>query len=126
MRLKKKSIISKKSIDLYGAPVTLRRHIIVDTGFDMKKLYLGNLPYTVTEEEVNDAFFEVGKIDNLKFINDRDTGKFRGFAFVEMEDLEALREMRGTVIGGRKLFINEAREKQTREEQKDVPVLQEA
>ena len=54
-----------------------------------KKVYVGNLSFGATEDQVRDLFSEFGDIQSIAMINDRDTGRFRGFAFVEMEDSAA-------------------------------------
>lgn len=78
-----------------------------------KKIYVGNLPFSATEDEVREKFEEFGRVLSVNLISDRDTGRPRGFGFVEMEDGEqadeAIRAMDQTEMGGRKLNINEAR-----------------
>ena len=76
-----------------------------------KKIYVGNLSFHATEEQVRDMFSEFGAIESLAMINDRDTGRFRGFAFVEMEDSAAnaaIKALNGKEIEGRELTVNEA------------------
>jgi cold-inducible RNA-binding protein len=78
----------------------------------MKKLYVGNLPFSATEEEVRELFAQHGTVESLAWITDRDTGRFRGFCFVEMEDSTAntaIQELNGQDFGGRELRVNEAR-----------------
>ena len=82
-----------------------------------KKLFVGNLAYSVSEEEVRDVFAEHGTIHSIKLILDRDTGRSRGFAFVEMDDSEAdaaMSALDGTEFLGRALRVNEAREREDR------------
>ena len=82
-----------------------------------KKLYVGNLPFTATEDEVRELFEEFGTIDSLAMINDRDTGRFRGFCFIEMENNaadEAINALNGTSFSGRNLTVNEARPRDDR------------
>ena len=77
-----------------------------------KKLYVGNLPYSSTETEVRDLFENHGTVESIAMINDRDTGRFRGFCFVEMPESEAvvaIKELDGKDFGGRALRVNEAR-----------------
>ncbi len=78
-----------------------------------KKLYIGNLPFTATEQELRDLFSPHGGIDTVSVITDRDTGRPRGFAFIEMEDEgaagTAIRALDGTDMGGRPLRVNEAK-----------------
>lgn len=83
----------------------------------MKKIYVGNLSFGATEQQVRDLFSEYGEIESLAMINDRDTGRFRGFAFVEMEDAAAkaaIEALNGLEVDGRVLNINEARPKEDR------------
>ena len=54
-----------------------------------KKIYVGNLSFDATEEQVNELFAQYGKVDSIAMITDRDSGRFRGFSFVEMEDSAA-------------------------------------
>ena len=80
----------------------------------MKVLYVGNLPFTATEEEVRAMYTEFGPVNSVKIIKDKETGRSRGFGFVEMEDDAALKAIEGTNgkdYSGRNLRVNEAREK---------------
>ena len=80
----------------------------------MTKLYVGNLPFTATEESVRNLFAPHGTVEKLSLITDRDTGQPRGFGFVEMSSSDASRAMQalnGTDFGGRPLKINEAQDK---------------
>jgi RNA recognition motif-containing protein len=82
-----------------------------------KKIYVGNLSFGATEEQVRELFSEFGAIQSLAMINDRDTGRFRGFAFVEMEDSAAnaaIKALNGKEIDGRELNVNEARPREER------------
>jgi RNA recognition motif-containing protein len=84
----------------------------------MKKLYVGNLPFSTTEEEVRELFAEHGTIESLTWITHQDTGRFRGFCFVEMEESAAsaaIENLNGTDIGGRPLRVNEAKPREDRE-----------
>lgn len=78
----------------------------------MKTIYVGNLPFTSTEQDVSDLFSAHGNVVSVKLINDRQTGRPRGFGFVEMDseaaDL-AIRELHQADFGGRSLTVNEAR-----------------
>ena len=78
-----------------------------------KKIYVGNLPFATTDEELAEFFGKHGKVISAKVITDRETGRSRGFGFVEMEEGadEAIRSFDGTEIGGRPLRVNEARER---------------
>ena len=80
----------------------------------MTKLYVGNLPFTVTEEAVRNLFAPHGTVEKISLINDRDTGRPRGFGFVEMSDSDAsraLQALNGQDMDGRALKINEAQER---------------
>ncbi|THB66481.1 MAG: RNA-binding protein [Desulfovibrio sp.] len=74
-------------------------------------LYVGNLPFSSTEEEVHNTFSEYGEVISVKLISDRETGRPRGFGFVEMEGgaEEAIQALDGKDFGGRSLKVNEAR-----------------
>ena len=77
-----------------------------------KKLYVGNLSYAATETQVREMFEEHGSIQSLAWITDRDTGRFRGFAFIEMEDSSAnaaMKALNGQMVDGREMRVNEAR-----------------
>ncbi|HTO55362.1 MAG TPA: RNA-binding protein [Myxococcota bacterium] len=80
-----------------------------------KKLYVGNLPFSATEDELRDLFERHGGVDSVKVITDRETGRPRGFAFVEMTEpsaaTDAIRALDGTQMGGRALKVNEAQDK---------------
>lgn len=80
----------------------------------MTKLYVGNLPFTATEQSVRDLFAPHGTVEKISLINDRDTGRPRGFGFVEMSNADASRAMQalnGTELEGRALKINEAQDR---------------
>jgi RNA recognition motif-containing protein len=81
----------------------------------MAKIYVGNCPYDVTEESLRELFATYGDVESVNVITDRDTGRPRGFAFVEMADgsaaQEAIKGLNGTEMGGRSLNVNEARPK---------------
>jgi len=82
-----------------------------------KKLYVGNLPFSATEEEVRELFEKHGAVHSVRLISDRETGRPRGFGFVEMDDTEAdaaMAALNGTDFGGRSLRVNEARERDER------------
>ena len=80
----------------------------------VKKLYVGNLPFSATEEEITQAFGEHGTVHSVALINDRETGRPRGFGFIEVDD-DALQTMisamDGKEMGGRALRVNEAQDK---------------
>jgi len=80
----------------------------------MTKLYVGNLPFTATEDAVRTLFSVHGTVEKISLINDRDTGRPRGFGFVEMSNADASRAMQalnGQDFSGRPLKINEAQDK---------------
>lgn len=80
----------------------------------MTKLYVGNLPFTATEDSVRALFTPHGTVEKLALISDRDTGRPRGFGFVEMASADAARAtqaLNGSDFGGRPLKINEAQER---------------
>ena len=80
-----------------------------------KKLYVGNLPFSATEEDLKDLFGRHGTVTSVKVITDRETGRPRGFAFVEMDAngaTEAMRALDGNQFGGRPLRVNEAQERE--------------
>jgi cold-inducible RNA-binding protein len=82
-----------------------------------KKLYVGNLSYDATEEQVRDLLSEYGKIESIAMINDRDSGNFRGFCFVEMEESAAngaINGLNGKDVDGRELKVNEAKPREER------------
>ena len=81
----------------------------------MTKLYVGNLPFTATDESVRELFSKHGTVEKVSLISDRDTGRPRGFGFVEMSSADASRAMQalnGTEFEGRALKVNEAQERE--------------
>ncbi len=81
-----------------------------------KKIYVGNLPFSTTEDEVRDLFSEYGTVGSVNLITDRETGRPRGFGFVEMESGadEAIQALNQRDMGGRNLNVSEARPRQDR------------
>jgi cold-inducible RNA-binding protein len=81
-----------------------------------KRLYVGNLSYDTTEVDLREAFGTAGAVVDVKVVMDRDTGRPRGFAFVEMgtdaEAQTAMSELNGRELGGRSLKVNEAQERE--------------
>ena len=80
----------------------------------MKKLYVGNLPFTATEDEITQLFGQHGTVHSVALINDRETGRPRGFGFVEVEDGDLqnmIQALDGQEVGGRALRVNEAQDK---------------
>jgi RNA recognition motif-containing protein len=82
------------------------------------KLYVGNLSFQTTEDDLLDLFSQAGNVASASLVTDRDTGRSRGFAFVEMASKEegeaAINQFNGVEIGGRALTVNEARPKESR------------
>jgi RNA recognition motif-containing protein len=78
-------------------------------------LYVGNLPFNSTEDQIRELFSTVGDVDSVKIITDRETGRSRGFCFVEMENAEgAISGLNGKDLDGRKITVSEAREREPR------------
>lgn len=81
----------------------------------MTNIYVGNLSFGATEDNIRDAFSEYGSVDSVRIITDRETGRSRGFAFVEMPDSaeaqKAIEALNNTEIDGRSVTVNEARPK---------------
>jgi RNA recognition motif-containing protein len=82
------------------------------------RLYVGNLPFGVTEQDLEEIFAQVGTVESTNIVTDRDTGRSRGFAFVEMETQEAadaaIQNFNGRELEGRSLTVNEARPRESR------------
>ena len=81
-----------------------------------KKIYVGNLPFTSTEVDLKAVFARHGTVDSVNIIMDRETGRPRGFAFVEMAEAsaaaDAIRALDGSDLGGRNIKVNEAQDRQ--------------
>ena len=84
----------------------------------MKNIFVGNLDFNTSEEELRQMFEAHGQVDRVSIMTDRDTGRSRGFGFVEMTNAEdgdkAIAALNGTQVGGRTLNVNEARPKMER------------
>jgi RNA recognition motif-containing protein len=84
-----------------------------------KKIYVGNLSFQTTETDLSDMFGEVGQVESVQIITDRDTGRSKGFGFVQMTDdaaaEKAIAQLNGKEVGGRNLTVNEARPMQKRD-----------
>ncbi|MGL6227315.1 MAG: RNA recognition motif domain-containing protein [Thermoguttaceae bacterium] len=82
------------------------------------KLYVGNLSYRTTEDELREKFEQYGSVDSVSIIMDRDSGRSKGFAFVEMSNRDeanaAINELNGATIGDRAIAVNEARPQEPR------------
>ncbi len=83
-----------------------------------KKLYVGNLPYSTAEDQLQELFSQAGEVTQVIVIKDRDTGRSKGFGFVEMESEagaeEAIKRFNGYSMGNRALTVNEARPREER------------
>ena len=82
-----------------------------------KKIYVGNLPWSATDEDVAELFSQHGDVISSRVITDRETGRSRGFGFVEMEESAAntaIEALNGVDMGGRPLRVNEAHERKPR------------
>src|SRR5438067_9006198 len=81
------------------------------------RLYVGGLPYHTTEHDLINLFEQIGQVTEVSVITDRDTGRSKGFGFVEMSDEQAARtaieRLNGTLLGNRTITVNEARERQS-------------
>jgi RNA recognition motif-containing protein len=78
------------------------------------KLFVGNLPFKITEDELRQIFSAHGEVQSVRIITDRESGRSRGFGFVEMDDeggKTAMEQSNGMSVGGRELRVNEAQEK---------------
>lgn len=82
------------------------------------KLYVGNLSFDTTNQDLNDLFAEFGTVQSSNVVEDRDTGRARGFAFVEMSSKEegeaAIAALNGKEVGGREIKVNEAKPRENR------------
>ncbi len=81
------------------------------------KIYVGNLPWSVGDAELNELFAEFGTVESAAVVMDRDTGRSRGFGFVEMagnEAQQAMAKLNGHTVDSRELRVNEAQSKQRR------------
>jgi RNA recognition motif-containing protein len=84
-----------------------------------KKIYVGNLPFQITETELNEMFSQTGRVESVQIITDRQTGRSKGFGFVQMTDDaaadKAIADFNGKEFNGRKLTVNEARPMERRD-----------
>lgn len=84
----------------------------------MAKLFVGSLPYNITNQELNDLFASIGKVESAAVITDRFSGQSKGFGFVEMlnedEAQKAIQQLNGTNVGGRNIFVAVAKPREER------------
>jgi len=84
-----------------------------------RKLYVGNLAFSVSEDDLREAFNACGEVDSVNLIMDRDSGRSKGFGFVEMssdsEAQKAIQELNGTSLNDREIRVNEAKPKERRD-----------
>ena len=84
----------------------------------MKKIYVGNLPWSATDAELSDMYSKFGSVGSATVVTDRETGRSRGFGFVEMSEADeadkAIKAVDGTDLGGRALRVNEAQQRERR------------
>jgi cold-inducible RNA-binding protein len=84
-----------------------------------KKIYVGNLSFQTTETDLSNMFGEIGQVESVQIITDRDTGRSKGFGFVQMADDaaadKAIAQLNGKEVGGRNLTVNEARPMQKKD-----------
>src|SRR6266568_4462934 len=87
--------------------------------YTIMRLYVGGLPYQTTEQDLIDLFEQAGHVTEVSIITDRDTGRSKGFGFVEMSNEQdarsAIEHLNGTLLGNRTITVNEARERLSRE-----------
>ena len=87
------------------------------------EIYVGNLPWSISDQELADAFGAYGNVEKASIISDRDSGRSKGFGFVTMNDADeankAIEAMTGSDMGGRNLKVNEARPREERPPRKD-------
>ncbi len=80
-------------------------------------IYIGNLPYTTDEDAISKLFGEYGEVSSVKLITDRDTGRLKGFGFIEMDDAggnQAIEKLDGMELEGRNIKVNQAKERTER------------
>lgn len=83
----------------------------------MKTLYVGNLPWGTTDQDLAKAFSQYVEVKSCRIIVDRETGRSRGFGFVEVSDADAqkaIEAFNGSILGGRQIVVNEARPRQSK------------
>ena len=87
------------------------------------EIYVGNLPWSISDQDLSDAFGAYGNVEKASIISDRDSGRSKGFGFVTMNDADeankAIEGMNGTEMDGRNLKVNEAKPREDRPPRKD-------
>lgn len=108
-------------LDQYGEMGPISAEIGPRYAMEVRKvaitLYVGNLPWSITEDELTQAFSAYADVKSCRIITDRETGRSRGFGFVEVADEDApkaIEGMNGTMLGGREILVNEAKARQAR------------
>jgi RNA recognition motif-containing protein len=103
-------------------PLSYERSRIIRKNSTME-IYVGNLPWSISDQELADAFGAYGNVEKASIISDRDSGRSKGFGFVTMNDADeankAIEAMNGAEMGGRNLKVNEARPREERPPRKD-------
>ncbi len=88
-----------------------------------KRIFVGNLPFSTTDDELNNLFKEIGQVESVAIITNRYSGRSRGFGFVEMTDDaeadKAIEQLNGQVIEEREIVVNEAKPREERRESRD-------
>src|SRR5208337_4340115 len=117
--------LTVRQLRLQSSPTSVRSpaevvhtQIAQNEGIRLKNIFVGNLDFSTTEDDLRQLFATYGQVDRVSIMTDRDTGRSRGFGFVEMSSSEdgdkAIAALNGTQVGGRKLNVNEARPKTER------------
>jgi RNA recognition motif-containing protein len=105
--------------DYTGADNVATVHILFSGDVDMN-IFVGNLAFTTTEQDLRELFEPYGTVESVRIMTDRETGRSRGFSFVEMPDSSAAQRaidaLNGTQVAGRALTVNEARPREPRRE----------
>jgi RNA recognition motif-containing protein len=107
--------LSPRKLDEPGGRFALLIYSFIREYSSVTKLYVGNLPFTATDEAVSALFSKHGTVEKVSLITDRDTGRPRGFGFVEMSNADASRAIQalnGTDFDGRSLKVSEAQERE--------------
>ena len=110
------------SIGLTGRDNNYSRGLGAQSAYSLwmaKKIFVGNLSFQTTENDLSDMFGAIGQVESVQIITDRDTGRSKGFGFVQMADdaaaEKAIAQLNGKEVGGRNLNVNEAKPMQKRD-----------